>query len=371
MNKFYIVRYLFFIVSILFITANSSLAENNKLELHTIKDLKNREITIPKNINKVVALGHGVTRLLVYMDDNGDILNKIAGIDQKDKKKNSPRLTYAYTRPELQKIESIGTGKPFQLDIEKVLKIKPDIIITSPDIDDRLVKKLKDKFNIPVVIIDDGYLLKKKHKDVIQKELFVSLDVLGAIFNKKDKASKLKTYINATLSDVRNRINLSTSKPEESVYIGGAGFNGPQGIFSSRTNNNILNLLSLHNVLDNTSNNSDKQKKIMLDKEKLLVLNPDVIFIDMSGKDVFVNEFYKNKKYFNGLSAFSKRKVFYLSPQEAYGYNIESILINLYFMGSLFYPDEFKDIELNEKYNEITHTLLKSTPVSLPGKFSS
>ncbi|EGY5277857.1 hypothetical protein JHT45_004726, partial [Salmonella enterica] len=88
-----------------------------------------------------------------------------------------------------------------------------------------------------------------------------------------------------------------------------------------------------------------------------------------SGIDVFAGEYNKNKEYFNRLKAFRNKDVFYLMPQEAYGYNVESILMNIYFMGVIFYPNEFGNIDLNKKYNEISHVFLNSQPVSTPGAF--
>ncbi|EHG9002472.1 ABC transporter substrate-binding protein, partial [Salmonella enterica subsp. enterica serovar Java] len=301
-----------------------------------ITDIKNREVNVPKKINKIISIGHGVTRLLVYIDDGGDVLNKIVGIDQKDQKTKSPRLSYAFTHKELSDIEAVGMGKPFMLDLEKVLRLKPDVIIASLDIKDKDIEILEKHFNIPVVIIDDGYLSNNGSDKVIKKEFYKSLFILGDLLNKRNKSKKISNYTDAILDDIARRTH--DKYGNDNIYIGGLGFRGPQGIFSSRVHNITLDYLHLKNIL---SEDSFKFDKVMLDKEKLLTLNPDYIFIDMSGKGIFINEYNKNKSYFHMLSAFNQRHVFYLMPQEAYGYNVESVLMNLYFVGNIFYPEQF------------------------------
>ncbi|EGY4558039.1 ABC transporter substrate-binding protein [Salmonella enterica] len=336
----------------------------NITEYKTITDIKHREVSVPKNITKIISIGHGVTRLLVYIDDNGDVINKIVGIDQKDQKVNSPRLSYAFTHKSLSRIESVGIGKPFTIDIEKILKLRPDVIITSTDISKNQIDMLENKFNIPVVVVDDGYLLSNDANKIIKDEFYESMKILGDLFGKNDKYTKIFNYINNNLEDVALRVKNKNTTGY--IYIGGLGFRGPQGIFSSRVNNITLKYLNLNNILNKEKFHFDK---IILDKEKLLMLNPDYIFIDMSGIDVFAGEYNKNKEYFNRLKAFRNKDVFYLMPQEAYGYNVESILMNIYFMGVIFYPNEFGNIDLNKKYNEISHVFLNSQPVSTPGAF--
>ncbi|EGY5277919.1 ABC transporter substrate-binding protein, partial [Salmonella enterica] len=159
----------------------------NITEYKTITDIKHREVSVPKNITKIISIGHGVTRLLVYIDDNGDVINKIVGIDQKDQKVNSPRLSYAFTHKSLSRIESVGIGKPFTIDIEKILKLRPDVIITSTDISKNQIDMLENKFNIPVVVVDDGYLLSNDANKIIKDEFYESMKILGDLFGKNDK----------------------------------------------------------------------------------------------------------------------------------------------------------------------------------------
>ena len=75
------------------------------------------------------------------------------------------------------------------------------------------------------------------------------------------------------------------------------------------------------------------------------------------------NEDYnKNPDYYNELSAVKNDKVYGQLPYVSYYNNIETAMADIYFLGKTLYPNEFKDIDVIEKADEI-YTFMLGKPL--------
>jgi iron complex transport system substrate-binding protein len=89
----------------------------------------------------------------------------------------------------------------------------------------------------------------------------------------------------------------------------------------------------------------------------MLAWNPDVIFIDMSNFELVANGVDKNPA-FQELKALKEGEVYGFMTVSAYARNYENTLINSYYMGTILYPENFSDVETNEKGDEIYEMFL-------------
>jgi iron complex transport system substrate-binding protein len=94
-------------------------------------------------------------------------------------------------------------------------------------------------------------------------------------------------------------------------------------------------------------------KGTYIDKEQLLLWNPDIVFIDETGLNLSLEDL-KTGKGLDGLKALQNGKIYILLPYNNYSVNYETVLINSWFIGKMLYPQKFSDVEIGEKGNEIS-----------------
>ena len=94
-------------------------------------------------------------------------------------------------------------------------------------------------------------------------------------------------------------------------------------------------------------------KGTYIDKEQLLLWDPDVIFIDESGLTLSLEDI-KTGKGLDELKALQNGKIYTLLPYNNYAINYEMALINSWYAGKTLYPEMFSDIEIMEKGAEIS-----------------
>ena len=100
-------------------------------------------------------------------------------------------------------------------------------------------------------------------------------------------------------------------------------------------------------------NNLTKEKGMILDKEKLLEIDPELILLDLSGKKRILGELEKDPRFFDSLTAFQQGETYAIMPYFTYGMNFDTALLDMYYIGKLTHPDGFTDIDIEAKAKEI------------------
>lgn len=324
------------IIGFIFIFASSISAK----EMVTITDMAGRKITIPKKVERVVALS-GSLRYIVYLQAFDKIVG-IEGIEKKRVMKGIPATGKAYwlvIKDKVQNIPSIGEGGPGKLpDFEKLITVKPDLVITFQVDDAELIQK---KTGLPVVVIRSAEAGSLRIEDILNTFTF-----LGKILDREERANELNQYIQQCISDLKKRTAGST---RPTVYIGGISARGAHGITSTVANYPSLQWLNVKNVVDETG----RKGHVFIDKEMLLIWNPQYIFIDTGGLSIVNNDYLKNKEFYKKLKAVKEGNVYTVFPHNFYRTNLEIIFANAYFIGKVIYPNKFSDIEIRKKAAEI------------------
>lgn len=81
-----------------------------------------------------------------------------------------------------------------------------------------------------------------------------------------------------------------------------------------------------------------------IDKEQLLIWDPDIIVIDANGLALVEEDYQKIPEFYNSLSAFKNNEIYLQLPYISYYSNLETALINIYNLGMAIYPEQFEDI---------------------------
>lgn len=310
-------------------------------ETITVTDMGKRAVEVPFNPQRIICLSPGTLRFIVYLEAAA----KVVGVEDFERSRPLGR-PYILSHPELKKLPGIGPGGPASInkepDLEAVLKVRPDVIFISymePSNADSLQKKL----GIPVVILSHGRFAS------LNEFVYGSLRLAGKILNAERRAEEVIAYIENAQKDIQSRTQKVPKAGKPSVYVGAVGYKGVQGIESTDASYTPLEWVGARNLAETAS----PQNHVFVDKEKLLAWNPDIIFIDGGGLNLVKQDMAKKPEFYAGLKAFRAKRVYVIYPFNYYATNAGTAMVDAYAVGKLLYPDNFADIDLKGKADEI------------------
>lgn len=336
---------IFLILSLFLLIVSGTLSGQAKQEKTSSKlivtDLLGRKVEIENKKNKrIVAIGPGALRLVLYV--NGT--NNIVGVENAEKVWEEGSRTYIMAYPQLKKLPTIGQGGPDSSpDPEKLIAVKPDVIFAASFLDRAKADALQAKTKIPVVVLDYGTKL------LFDENVYKSLRLIGKIVGKQQRAEDLINYMQRCKAFFNERTrNIPTSKKPK-VYVGAISFKGGHGFES--TMGKYFPFLAINAL--NVADSSNKEGWFMVEKEKILEWNPDIIFIDEANLDLVKQDYKKNPEFYKSLSAFKYGKVYGQLPYNFYWTNIDTVLANTFWIAKVVFPDRFKDVDPVKRADEI------------------
>ncbi len=319
-------------------TSPTSPTSAGKVSSHvTITDALGRTVEVPSNVSRVVAVGPGALRILVYLNAT----DKVVGIEEFEKRFSYGR-PYILAHPELLNLPVIGPGGPGKLpNMEALIKVHPQVIfmvfVSKSEADE-----VQQKTGIPVVVLSYGTL-----ENFTDRNFFNSLLLAGKILGKEERAKEVIQFIEEQQSYLKN---LTKGLKSPTVYVGGVGYKGAHGITSTYTNYAPFTVLGLNNI---ASSLTSKNGWAQVDKEFLLKENPDYIFIDEGGLKIILDDYKSNPDFYNSLKAVKEDRIYGLLPYNFYNTNIGIAIADAYYIGKVVYPERFGDIDPVKKANEI------------------
>ncbi len=330
----------FLITALFFIPGCNDLAQKDNHSL-TVTDVLGRKIVLKERpVKRIVAIGPGALRLISYMG----LVNSVVGVEDSEKEWDAVSRPYILAYPQLKDLPGIGQGGPRPSpNLESIISLKPDVIFAAYLTKDQ-ADAIQSKTNIPVISLSYGQFASFDMRDI-----FNSLRVIGEVSGSSDRANQLISYIKGIEEDLNNRTRNISPDKKPSVYVGALGMAGVHGIESTQAGYLPFTLINAKNVADEIKSSVS----LMLDKEYLIKLNPDIIFLDEGGLSLVKEDYKKNRAFYDELKAFKDNKVYGQLPFNYYTTNIEIALIDTYFAGKVIYPERFSDININEKADEI------------------
>lgn len=336
------------IISLILIFALAGCNSKNQTSVDskniTITDMVGRSVTLKDVAKKVVAIGPGALRLYCYVGS----ADKLTGIEQIEK--NNPKgRPYILANPSITNLQVIGPGGPNNSpDAEKILAVKPDVILTTYAIDKSAADKLQEKTGIPVVALSYGKV------STFDPDVYESIKIIGNIIGNEKRAEEVVEFMKKCENDLKDRTKEIPDNEKLSTYVGALSAKGSHGIESTQGNYSLFNAVNAKNVVDETG----KQGSFMIDKEKLIQWNPNKIFIDYGGLNIVKEDYKKNSKFYSTLSAFKNNEVYSLLPYNFYTTNIDTAMADAYYIGKILFPDKFRDIDPEKKADDIYKFLL-------------
>jgi len=308
-----------------------------------ITDMTGRQVELSSGAERVIAIGPGALRLCAYFKN----VEMIVGIEQMDKG-NPLGKPYVIANPSYADLPLIGPGGPNNApDPEKILAVRPDVIFSTYG-DRASADKLQSKTGIPVVAISYGTTA------VFDPDSYDSIKLIGQVTGQPERAQAIVDYMEACRRDLYDRTKDIADADKPSVYMGALNMKGAHGIESTQGDYALFNAVNAKNVVDELG----RTGSIMIDKEKLIGWNPDIIFLDGGGIEAVQQDYSKNSRYYRVLAAVRNDQVYAQLPYNYYTTNIDTAIANAYYIGKVLYPSEFEDIEPVVKANEIYRFLL-------------
>ncbi|TDQ57396.1 ABC-type Fe3+-hydroxamate transport system substrate-binding protein [Mesocricetibacter intestinalis] len=274
--------------------------------------------------------------------------------------------------PRLNQLEDVGEVEVGTFSIEKILALKPDLVVLSDWQYQALDSDLEplETAGIPVVVID--YLAQTLDKHV------KSTEIIGVLTGNEEKAKQLNEEYKAVVKDIQDRI-AKANPPKPKVYVE-FGNKGPKEFsftFGKSMWGSMLNLIGADNIAKNAV-----EFYSPINPELVLAAKPDVVIITgretelkknpeamVMGFNIEESEAEKRLKGFKARPGWSELPA--IKSNRLYGaYHANSRTLSdsasIQFVAKAVYPELFADLDPTKTYEEFYR---KNLPIVPQGTF--
>lgn len=211
---------------------------------------------------------------------------------------------------ELQKrAKQMNTGMASNVDIEAVVSLHPDLVLLPYHSKDKY-GKLLEKQNIPVYYVDAGPAMSYQSvKELIQ--------VLATAFGSKTEAAG-KIMERFTVLEARMTKERESNQGKKVMIL----LSAPPHHYIQGENTNLGSMLKMLGYTNVFQEQNVKNSMVLLDKEKALSYDPDVVVCVGMGTEAqhrsnMEKDFAGNPKYWQHIRAFCEGKIVYLPARYA------------------------------------------------------
>ncbi len=316
---------------------SEAVSTDKPAETRTIIDNLGREVEIPTEVKTIVPLGN-TPRMVAYLG----IADMVVGIGECEKA-DSPIKAYAYVNEKnWTGLPNVGTDAMGETAYypEVIIEANPDVILCTYAKD--VVEDIAKQTGIPVISVSQGTLFAEDYEQ--------SLRILGDVCGVSDRAEEIISYINSCLEDLSTRTADVPDDKKPTVLAAAATFSGSHGIEGVYSNYPVFKIIAANDVAVGIS---EKVGGVLVDREKIIEWNPDMIFLDFSGSELVKTDYAANPQFYAQLKAVKDGNV-YMWPNSTWHWsNVEMPLVSAYYTGKLLYPDKFEDVDFEKKASEI------------------
>nr|WP_235813328.1 ABC transporter substrate-binding protein [Heyndrickxia oleronia] len=285
MKKYHLFHWLTAIMLIIFLAGCQSNQSSNEpkkedtpeqVKVYTVKDDTGKEVSFKKAPETVISLQPSNTEIL-FAIGAGD---KVIGATEYD---NYPE--------QASKIERVSDS--VTINTEKIIALKPDIVIAYTIGDENALKPIEDA-GIPVFVIQSASSFEDVYGDIQQ---------ISEVMGVKEKGEELITNIRTHINDIENKLK-NIEKPKR-VYF---EISPSPDIYSTGKNTfqqEILQTAGVENIFGN------QEGWIKVSEETVIKLNPEIIATTVDYIEGPVAEI-KARKGWETIEAIKKDRVYQL-----------------------------------------------------------
>ncbi|HPF06972.1 MAG TPA: ABC transporter substrate-binding protein [Spirochaetota bacterium] len=301
----------------------------------TIIDMDDSRIEVPSNPARIACM-HGVSsERIIVLGEGGRLVLSM---------KASPWMLKLY--PEIEKSQAIAA--PFTGDVERMLKLKVDLVLYSP------YPGEAEKYRAAGIKTACGFSPQKRprtfedYADNFKRQFIFFGELLSPAA--KERSLRYCRYFDEKVAQIRKITSSIDKDKRPTVYFGGRSGNPllSQGRASvMHWNTEVSGGNFLPQAMDSNF--------VEVNMEQVYAWNPEIIILSGWCKST---DIVKNNPNWRYLRAVRSGKV-YLMPEGVFTWDHasgESVLLMLY-MAKIFHPDLFKDLdmikEMKHFYTEI------------------
>lgn len=303
----------------------------------SITDVYGRTVELPEEINSTVCLGAGALRMVCYAQGE----DKVIGVEEAEHEQTLAKAYNYLNYDTFKDLPIVGQGgaggnTPYE---EEIIKVNPDVIIAAYT--QQEADKLQAKTGIPVVCV--------AYDGIFDPTMDQSLELIGTLLGKQERCKEVIDYMQTAKQDLNNRTKDIPDDQKPTVFSGAVSFRGGHGIEGTYANFPPFVAINAKNVVDETG----KDGSLIIDKEKILTWNPDIIFLDPNNMQLVRDDYKDNADFYHSLKAVQDGKVYTQIAYNWYTTNVEVAIADAYYAETIIYPEQFKDVNIVEKANEI------------------
>lgn len=225
-------------------------------DLVEIVDMANRTVMVPKKVEKILSTG-SVGTILIYSINPDKMVGWNYELREGEKQ---------YINEKYHNLPNLGGAGKEPLNLEEVLKVDPDVLITMGKIDDTSISEtdeLQTKIDKPIIMLDSDI-----------EKLDGSYELLGKIMGEEKKAKELGKYCRDTLEDIEKNSKKITEDMKVGIYYA----EGPAGLQTEPSNSwhgEVIDMIGGRNVAKVEINEDTGKSEVSM--EQLLKWDPEII----------------------------------------------------------------------------------------------
>ncbi|ODM46448.1 ABC transporter substrate-binding protein [Ruegeria sp. PBVC088] len=300
------------------------------LAARTITDSAGRVVEVPDDVTTVFAAGPPASVLVYVLKPEA-----LAGWPRALRAEERDYIAEPYRDlPETGRL----TGRGGEANLERVLEIKPDLIVDFGSVRDTyidLADRVQAQTGIPYLLIDGRF-----------ENTPEALRILGEALGVPDRGKALAADAEARFASIDALLDEVPEKARPRVYLA----RGPDGLetgMKGSINTEIIERAGGRNVADDGGTTRGLVRASM---EQVIVANPDLV---VTWDRTFFDRVWDDPLW-QGVDAVQQRRV-YLSPTAPFGWIDRPPSLNrmmgLTWMAGLMYPDRWQG-DLREEARE-------------------
>lgn len=297
-----------------------------------VKDTLGRTIQIPARVEKILSLQPEITRILIALEAGDRLIGLDYFVRQDDH-------IFKIIFPGHERLPVVS--KPDDsINKEMIIALKPDIIFASPS--ELLVPdSIQQALGIPVVALSSLGIF---------KNLLDEIELVGRVTGREKRASELISFFNKKIDVVSQAVGSLSSKLQPRVYL---------AFWSSLLRTPVhyepVMVAGGVNVAAGLLPSHQGSPGAVVTLEQIIAWDPDILLIHGNyppqERQVTVEQVLFDKRL-SSVRAVKDRRVFYTFGYW-YWWDPAEVLVETFYLGKLFHPEKFPDLDLEAAGNEV------------------
>ncbi len=295
-----------------------------------VKDDLERVVKVPYKVERIISLQPEITRIIISLGCGMKIVGKDYFVHNHD-------LIFSTVFPEGKNLPLVSRSGS-DINLEFIIKLKPDIIFVSPT-DSWIIDRIEKYTKTPVLALSSMGSFEKLKEEI---------KLLSVITDKEERASELIDYFDSKINFLKNKILEKDERPR--VYL---------SFWSSFTRTPVhyepVNVAGGINVAEELLPPYKGTVGTVVNLENIIKWNPDIILIHgnyLPEERVVTVESILSDGRLSSVEAIKRRKVYY-----TFGFwfwwDPAQVLFETIYLSKIFHPLKFSDIDLTEEGKEI------------------